>query len=90
MRGKPLDSSFTASRDGITPAHAGKTGRKPVLQGLCQDHPRACGENFMHFLTDSIVEGSPPRMRGKLVNRFLRAETTGITPAHAGKTLRTK
>ena len=25
VRGKPLDSSFTASRDGITPAGAGKT-----------------------------------------------------------------
>ena len=45
VRGKPLDSSFTASRDGITPAGAGKTNCGFRCIVLRQDHPRRCGEN---------------------------------------------
>ena len=45
VRGKPLDSSFTASRDGITPAGAGKTFRLSPAKIAAEDHPRRCGEN---------------------------------------------
>ena len=51
---------------GITPAHAGKTHPDKQRLNLIEDHPRACGENLTLYLEDGYIEGSPPRMRGKL------------------------
>ena len=49
----------------ITPARAGKTRLSPSRFLCASDHPRACGENLVHY-TDSVVcLGSPPRVRGK-------------------------
>mgnify|MGYP001092846800 CR=1 FL=1 len=86
MRGKPLDSSFTASRDGITPADAGKTALYAKWDGMEKDHPRGCGENCLYEVCLGVLLGSPPRMRGKLcVNPYITAYIR-ITPADAGKT----
>ncbi len=46
MRGKPHRITFRASRNRITPAHAGKTPCARVEIGKSADHPRACGENW--------------------------------------------
>ena len=88
MRGKLQSFSPSFSAGGITPAHAGKTqlaareGRKE------RDHPRACGENASALPPVSVTLGSPPRMRGKQLSRIERLSRSGITPAHAGKTMR--
>ena len=66
MRGKlqSFPGFFRTPR--ITPAHAGKTENVPTETILWTDHPRACGENVIDFAKEIIVDGSPPRMRGKL------------------------
>ena len=52
-----------------------------------EDHPRSCGEQlvlcpqFLHF------PGSPPLMRGTVVERILTKRVARITPAHAGNSL---
>ena len=86
MRGKPRPQVERDRHEGITPAHAGKT--HPMWSG-CRargDHPRACGENPIIEEIEDGTEGSPPRMRGKLMFRVPRRARVGITPAHAGKT----
>ena len=50
------------------------------------DHPRACGENDAYRTHDSKIQGSPPRMRGKLPTSDCKSVDNRITPAHAGKT----
>ena len=88
MRGKPLLADFLPDLFGITPAHAGKTARKRRRVACGRDHPRACGENYNKAVGYHIKQGSPPRMRGKLRNQLRIEADSGITPAHAGKTLR--
>ena len=87
VRGKPYCFTENASAFGITPACAGKTPAPPSLGRRRRDHPRVCGENNMQGKKLDHVEGSPPRVRGKLfcMNNFYKG--IGITPAHAGKTL---
>ena len=70
----------------ITPAHAGKTYIVYPSRSTSQDHPRACGENFLSIRSIHLPSGSPPRMRGKLSLFSGIVRITGITPAHAGKT----
>ena len=85
VRGKPA-INIKGIIPGITPAGAGKTqGYDPSGQSS-EDHPRRCGENFIHFRTDSTVEGSPPQVRGKLSINTLITLAHRITPAGAGKT----
>ena len=88
MRGK--DCSFTndTGYPGITPAHAGKSPRRPGRAAIYQDHPRACGEKLTLSCAVKIVLGSPPRMRGKVKLFSERLRNTRITPAHAGKSHR--
>ena len=88
MRGKHDLLLLLRTHVGITPAHAGKTKRKPKLFGLSGDHPRACGENTPVSISVKLEAGSPPRMRGKQSDLFHLFHPLGITPAHAGKTLR--
>ena len=86
MRGKLLRRVSHKRARGITPAHAGKTFSGDGRRGRYRDHPRACGENF-HLPTQLLlIEGSPPRMRGKRHIMDINAEQLRITPAHAGKT----
>ena len=35
---------FIAIRYRITPAHAGKSQAIAIIQTVCMDHPRACGD----------------------------------------------
>ena len=50
-----------------------------------QDHPRVCGEKPPILIVFSMVQGSPPRMRGKAGYTPQRSCSPGITPAYAGK-----
>ena len=52
--------------DGITPACAGKSWARIFAVYPQQDHPRVCGEKDYGFGAKRLVEGSPPRVRGKV------------------------
>ena len=88
MRGKLgwLVLMFIQQR--ITPAHAGKTEVRDESVFVIQDHPRPCGENRRIYKNQEVKVGSPPPMRGKLAVLVHAQLNPGITPAHAGKTLK--
>ena len=86
MRGKPSYSKYVAQLLRITPADAGKTTYSANYQCASKDHPRGCGENAFFANLSRLRPGSPPRMRGKLVEDALNSGSLGITPADAGKT----
>ena len=90
MRGKLHNHPQRRNRSGITPADAGKTGISRVCDSQGRDHPRGCGENGQSSARLSRQTGSPPRMRGKLVEDALNSGSLGITPADAGKTAPTE
>ena len=52
---------------------------------LTRDHPRVCGEKRYSIQRIGKGTGSPPRMRGKVSQRELKADRDRITPAYAGK-----
>ena len=86
MRGKRQKEIARAVHGGITPADAGKTSVARRIQCRLQDHPRGCGENRTRNRVRFFFPGSPPRMRGKHGILAVLNETSGITPADAGKT----
>ena len=70
---------------GITPAYAGKS-LFILRQNLSfRDHPRVCGEKKASPAMTGNPQGSPPRMRGKVLQNGVLAFEFGITPAYAGK-----
>ena len=71
---------------GITPAYAGKTVMEFSGDFLDEDHPRVCGKDILLKLTASKRQGSPPRMRERLIFARLVYFFQRITPAYAGKT----
>ena len=88
MRGKRLVLFAIGMALRITPADAGKTYRQgPRLRGY-EDHPRGCGENASGSRAAAVPSGSPPRMRGKLIDEVQDRFQDRITPADAGKTFR--
>ena len=52
---------------------------------LVRDHPRVCGEKPVDIVHSVLLQGSPPRMRGKGCKLLLERAQHGITPAYAGK-----
>ena len=86
VRGKPPPVTPYRAGDGITPACAGKTHSRRSATSSSRDHPRVCGENCTNRATVSICQGSPPRVRGKLILCVATATISRITPACAGKT----
>ena len=67
MRGKVGWSAERSRPEGITPAYAGKSFLRSSSQLLNGDHPRVCGEKRMPVVVVTLLVGSPPRMRGKVV-----------------------
>ena len=86
VRGKQDESGNIQLPDRITPARAGKTRSPSPPTCEEEDHPRACGENYLHVFPPLRLAGSPPRVRGKLADLVLHRRNVGITPARAGKT----
>ena len=86
MRGKRRRPALPVTSERLIPAHAGKT----LSQGFClarmPAHPRACGENSIPIECRFTVQGSSPRMRGKLMGRHCQLPRPRLIPAHAGKT----
>ena len=72
-------------RFGITPAWAGKRGKRRKRQQQTEDHPRVGGEKLALGSCKQMALGSPPRGRGKVDAVRLSVRCFGITPAWAGK-----
>ena len=86
MRGSRELSCEMVGVLGIIPAHAGLTPKRIVRTVLPWDHPRACGAHFVKEDSESIAEGSSPRMRGSRLPLAAQSFLPGIIPAHAGLT----
>ena len=87
VRGKH-DTTVPAVRQyRITPAGAGKTRHGRTDSGCHRDHPRGCRENHKLTVMCSDGKGSPPQVRGKLVDIVVWVVGLRITPAGAGKTV---
>ena len=86
VRGKRHGRSGVGDEVGITPARAGKTARGAGRGARAPDHPRACGENASTTGRAATIQGSPPRVRGKLSFTVMLHTPFRITPARAGKT----
>ena len=86
MRGKRRLKGSANHRPRIIPAHAGQTCGVGDYFVAFSDHPRACGANSMAYCASSGVNGSSPRMRGKLANCPIIGSPLRIIPAHAGQT----
>ena len=85
MRGKVDGEDAGSVVDRITPAYAGKSQSTLARFSQFQDHPRLCGEKMSPFNMVSITIGSPPPMRGKVLNAGGFCKAVRITPAYAGK-----
>ena len=88
VRGKVAYLLEDNSRDGITPACAGKRSGSLSTSALLQDHPRVCGEKLFPPCLHGRLRGSPPRVRGKELQQRWKEPDRGITPACAGKRCR--
>ena len=86
MRGKRSLSFHRSSSRRNIPAHAGKTSTLLAIASLYEEHPRACGENFLKVFCVIYVTGTSPRMRGKPQAGKAVCSFSGNIPAHAGKT----
>ena len=88
VRGKHISTPRKARWRRITPARAGKTSLRAATSEASEDHPRACGENWIAACSCTEGKGSPPRVRGKQMVCRSECSGRGITPARAGKTRR--
>ena len=86
MRGEPIRPARSAALIWITPAYAGRTRSPSPRTRMPWDHPRVCGENDHLAAHPLWVPGSPPRMRGELLEAPSDVGGVGITPAYAGRT----
>ena len=67
MRGKELGDFPRIKCNRITPAHAGKSSYIDQLFDGNEDHPRTCGEKIAWLSELDGKVGSPPHMRGKVL-----------------------
>ena len=67
MRGKDEQTTGKNENARITPAYAGKRSQGVAALQLGWDHPRVCGEKAFGCRRCTFPQGSPPRMRGKVV-----------------------
>ena len=85
-RGKPPSRRVQRRRQGLIPAHAGKTiGLGPFGVGH-RAHPRSRGENRRPRGPRGSDRGSSPLTRGKPTQLGWWGLSLGLIPAHAGKT----
>ena len=85
-RGKLRRRLGRRGRQGLIPAHAGKTVRLRSARTRPWAHPRSRGENSILSPALERRAGSSPLTRGKPIMAPEPAKVTGLIPAHAGKT----
>ena len=71
---------------GIIPACAGSTRTLRGFRTGRWDHPRMCGEHYVHRPQLDWDVGSSPHVRGAQPGELLRPKSQGIIPACAGST----
>ena len=86
VRGKPHSGCLRYPKQGLIPACAGKTIRTQTTWCFPSAHPRVCGENIPEGTPLDCVQGSSPRVRGKLGGGCAGITVSGLIPACAGKT----
>ena len=86
MRGKREQVPGPKLREGLIPAHAGKTRGCARTPARWRAHPRSCGENKTLAHIPSGNGGSSPLMRGKPAHGRPDDLRRRLIPAHAGKT----
>ena len=84
----PLTKPLTFLSRGSPPRMRGKRAAAAAAAVAPGDHPRGCGENRATPMKQKSRLGSPPRMRGKPTIICSGVNSSGITPADAGKTAR--
>ena len=85
-RGKPAAPRGAEVRDGLIPAHAGKTRPRSRRYGTSRAHPHSCGENMVSDGKVSLEDGSSPLTRGKPGVHNPEGAARGLIPAHTGRT----
>ena len=85
-RGKHVFSLEVHTSIGLIPAHAGKTQSSSAWSRRAWAHPRSRGENKLAEADPGKFLGSSPLTRGKPLTAIVPRGTTGLIPAHAGKT----
>ena len=70
MRGKVIGAVRVKVADEITPAYAGKSVAVVAEIKSFENPPRVCGEKTSCPVTSSMMSGSPPQVRGKVVLFF--------------------
>ena len=85
-RGKQDNDHPDRPPRGLIPAHAGKTSTYSHTRAHPRAHPRSRGENQRGQTRDARPPGSSPLTRGKPLTAIVPRGTTGLIPAHAGKT----
>ena len=84
VRGTDYNSNTCNRTNRITPARAGNSALGLLGRVSHGDHPRACGEQSSLISPVSMVQGSPPRVRGTGPGRRMAGRVCRITPARAG------
>ena len=85
VRGKLRVVSAPGDHCGLIPARAGKTSAEcgwPCGRGA---HPRACGENQGTSYKEKSMDGSSPRVRGKLLGHLYVTAEGGAHPRACGE-----
>ena len=90
VRGTEPPSASIEYRVRITPACAGNSFMFAMVTGAVKDHPRVCGEQKEPSISDALLVGSPPRVRGTVDELISRYRGEGITPACAGNRFRSR
>ena len=85
-RGKLSPRPPSLGRQGLIPAHAGKTWLHCFVRPGGWAHPRSRGENQRLSASPVTPWGSSPLTRGKRPQRHGEDFGAGLIPAHAGKT----
>ena len=86
-RGKRRRQETRDPRDGLIPAHAGKTRVFPWCRPRRWAHPRSRGENTQEQTPAPDHAGSSPLTRGKQRPGKRPSIVWRLIPAHAGKTV---
>ena len=85
-RGKRGDLRVRRDRQGLIPAHAGKTKTTTRRSATAWAHPRSRGENNGAFPALRQWHGSSPLTQGKHSLWEPPSPVVRLIPAHAGKT----
>ncbi len=87
VRGPLRNRYLLYTLQGITPACAGTTLEFSCSSSPSRDHPRMCGDHKRGRWKKIHRRGSPPHVRGPLMQNTEDGDIRGITPACAGTTL---